>query len=51
MFLNALTGIVYALCVDDLPRVGYAHFKELMTNLIYNYFFMRFKFIDKQKMF
>ena len=47
---EAFQNILYTLCADPLPKVGCDdHYLQLMTNLIYDYLIIRFRFIGVQK--
>lgn len=46
---NSFLDILYTLCVDSLPKVGCdSHYLTVMTNLIYDYLIIRYKFIAKE---
>jgi hypothetical protein len=46
---DSLRDILYMLCVDKLPKVGCdSHFLKLMTNLIYDFMIIRYKYIANQ---
>lgn len=47
---NAFVDILYAICVESLPKVGCQdHHSTIMSNLIHDYMVTRFKFIGKEK--
>jgi len=46
---DSFRDILYTLCVDELPKVGCdSHFLKLMTNLIYDFMIIRYKYIANQ---
>jgi hypothetical protein len=46
---DAFENILHTVCVDSLPKVGCdKHFIQLMSNLIYDYMIIRFRFIGRE---
>ena len=46
---NSFIDILYTLCVNKLPKVGCdQHFQSVVTNLIYDYLLLRYRFIAKE---
>lgn len=47
---NAFIDILDDICVHTLPRIGCeTHYLTLMTNIVYDYLVIRFKFATKEK--
>jgi hypothetical protein len=46
---DSFRDILYTLCVDKLPKVGCpTHFLKLMSNIIYDFLVIRYKYVTKQ---
>ena len=47
---GAFSDLLYTICVESLPKVGcQIHYREFMSNLLYDYCILRFKCLGKKK--